>query len=66
MTIPFEIHPDYDPDTWSGGYQIAQFGLCGDDPARAAEALSAMANPSEEMVTAAQSVPEQDEHKPTQ
>lgn len=53
MSQPFNLNPDYDPDLWALGYQGRQFGVAGDDVAQAAQVLSGLADPSEEMAAAA-------------
>lgn len=52
MTTP--VHPDYDPDTWKGGYQDRQFGVAQlpDLEGRPSSAYDAMSNPSAAMTTA--------------
>jgi len=59
------LGPDYDPDSWSLGYQIRQFGVGADVNPLNAEVQNAMANPPDALTTAVAVVPDTTHHEPT-
>lgn len=52
MTSPQELNPDYDPATWTAGYQARQFGVAGNDGVEEMSAYGGLATPPEAMADA--------------
>lgn len=56
---------DYNPATWSLGYQVRQFGVGADMNPLNAQVSFAMADPPEAMTTAQAVEPDTTHHEPT-
>jgi hypothetical protein len=59
-----QYSPDYDPETWSRGYQGRQFGVT-DNSDMHGDVLHALADPPEEMLDAAEVVSDWNEAPPS-